>query len=302
MTIPWDEDVPSPDTEPQPRPLAVAAPRPRVAFQGEPGAFSEQAIVQLWRGEAQPVPMRTFADVTAAAEDGDVDYGLLPIESTLVGGLDAAYDLLALHDRLLIVAETIVPIQLCVLGLPGTTLADVRTLESHPVMLQQCVYFLERHRHIIPKPAWDTAGAAREVMESGNRTRAAAGSLRAAERFGLCVLADNIEDRPDTQMRFIAVAAEPAPVETGTPVRTASLCTVKDVAGALVGTLQPLAAHGFSVSHFAARPTREPWQYQYFIEFEHEAGDLRADDAVHEMRRVAASCRILGTFPRWLAD
>jgi prephenate dehydratase len=273
----------------------------RVAFQGEAGAFSEEAIVQLWGAEAEPVPMRTFADVMDAAESGSVDYGLLPIESTLMGGVDSAYDLLAMHDGLLIAAETVVPIRLCVLGIPGATLAELTQLHSHPLMLAQCAHFLERHKHITPVPSWDTAGAARAVMQTGDPTRAAAGSRRAADRFGLELLVDRIEDRPDTQMRFLAVATSPAALAEGTPARSAALCTVRDVAGGLIGALQPLAKGGFNVSHFVARPTREPWQYMYYIEFEHAAADPAAAEALDAVRKVSATYRLLGTFPRWTA-
>ncbi len=287
---------------PLPSLAAVADRAPRVAFQGEPGAFSEDAVRLLWGDAAEPVPMSTFEDVMDAAESGHVDYGMLPIESTLVGGLNDAYDLLALHDGLMVVAEAVVPIRLCVLALPGARMSTLRVLASHPVMLAQCAHFFDRHRHIAPEMAWDTAGAARVVMERGDRTRAAAGSRRAAERFELIVLADRIEDRPDTQMRFLAVAPEPAAMAIGTPARTAVLCTVRDGAGSLVATLQPLAAHGFNMSHFATRPTREPWQYQYYVEFEHEAGDARAGEALDAMRRASASFRVLGTYARWLLE
>ncbi|MEP7065177.1 MAG: prephenate dehydratase domain-containing protein [Gemmatimonadota bacterium] len=286
--------------EPEVQPMLQATLSPlRVAFQGEAGAFSEEAIVQLWGAEAEPVPMRTFADVMDAAETGSVEYGLLPIESTLMGGVDSAYDLLAMHDGLLIAAETIVPIRLCVLGVPGSTLADLTQLHSHPLMLAQCAHFLERYKHITPVPAWDTAGAARAVMQAGDPTRAAAGSRRAADRFGLELLADGIEDRPDTQMRFLAVARTPAPLESGAPARSAALCTVRDVAGGLIAALQPLAKGGFNVTHFVARPTREPWQYMYYIEFEHEAADPDAANALEAVRKAAMTYRLLGTFPRW---
>lgn len=274
----------------------------RVAFQGEAGAFSEEAIVQLWGAEAEPVPMRTFADVMDAAETGSVDYGLLPIESTLMGGVDSAYDLLAMHERLMITAETVVQINLCVLGIPGATIADLTQLHSHPLMLAQCAHFLERYKHITPVSSWDTAGAARAVMQAGDPSRAAAGSRRAANRFGLELLADRIEDRPDTQMRFLAVSRGPASPAEGTPVRSAALCTVKDVAGGLIAALQPLAKGGFNVSHFVARPTREPWQYMYYIEFEHDAADPEATRALDAVQKAATTYRLLGTFPRWLQE
>ena len=287
-------------TAPEVQPMLQATLSPlRVAFQGEAGAFSEEAIVQLWGAEAEPVPMRTFADVMDAAEAGTVDYGLLPIESTLMGGVDSAYDLLAMHERLIIAAETIVPIRLCVLGIPGATLAGLTQLHSHPIMLAQCAHFFERYKHITPVPSWDTAGAARAVMQAGDPSRAAAGSRRAADRFGLELLADRIEDRPDTQMRFLAVATGPAPLKEGTPVRSAALCTVRDVAGGLIAALQPLAKAGFNVSHFVARPTREPWQYMYYIEFEHDAADPEAARALGAVQKASATYRLLGTFPRW---
>lgn len=274
----------------------------RVAFQGEAGAFSEEAILQLWGAEAEPVPMRTFADVMDAAEMGSVDFGLLPIESTLMGGVDSAYDLLAMHERLMITAETVVQINLCVLGIPGATIADLTQLHSHPLMLAQCAHFLERYKHITPVSSWDTAGAARAVMQAGDPSRAAAGSRRAANRFGLELLADRIEDRPDTQMRFLAVSRGPASPAQGTPVRSAALCTVKDVAGGLIAALQPLAKGGFNVSHFVARPTREPWQYMYYIEFEHNAADPEATRALDAVQKAATTYRLLGTFPRWLQE
>ena len=160
----WEPD-PAFAPRSQGEPALTAVQRLRVAFQGEPGAFSEDAIVQLWRGVAEPVPLRSFDNVMHAAETRQVDYGLLPIESTLLGGVDVAYDLLALHDGLWVVAETVVEIHLSLLGLPGATIAELRTLASHPIMLSQCQHFLDRHRHIVPQPTWDTAGAAREVMD-----------------------------------------------------------------------------------------------------------------------------------------
>jgi prephenate dehydratase len=286
--------------EPQLAPMPVATDL-RVAFQGEAGSFSEQAVVQLWRGTAQPVSMRTFDDVMDAAESGDVDYGIVPIESTLVGGVDVAYDLLAMHEGLAVVAETIVPIHLSLLGLPGASIAGLKSLLSHPIMLAQCAYFLDAHRHINPEPAWDTAGAARTVVERGDPAVAAAAAPLAAERFGLEVLKEHIEDRLDTMMRFLAVATDPESPAAGVPSRTAVLFAVPDNAGALLSVVAPLAAAGFNVSHLTSRPTREPWRYQFFMEFDHVGRDARAAEAIGEIRRVSTVSRLLGTFARWPA-
>jgi prephenate dehydratase len=290
-----EEPVPSP----APQAVATDSEQIRVGFQGEPGAFSEEAVFQLWRDRVEPVALRSFDDVMGAAESKTVDYGLLPIESTLVGGLDVAYDLLALHDGLSVVAETVLPIRLSVLGLPGATIPTLRTVASHPLMLAQCAYFFNRHPHIAAEPVWDTAAAAREVVERGDPTYAAAAGPLAAKRFALETVAAHIEDRPDTMMRFVAVAPEPAQLKEGQQARTALLCVLPNASGALLALLQPIAVLQLNISHFASRPTREPWRYQFFLEFEHEAHDLRSTKAVAAIRRACTFCRLLGTFPRW---
>ena len=299
MKRPWSD--PSPDPASTAGVSGLSAPL-RVAFQGEPGAFSEEAIFQLWGGVAEPVPKRTYEAVMEAAETGDVDFGLLPIESTLVGGVESAYDLLVLHHELRIAREAVLPIRLALMGLPGAKIAGLRTVASHPLLLAHCTHFLTRYKHIQPEMAWDTAAAAREVSERGDPTRAAAGSHRAAERYGLAVIASGIEDRPDAQMRFLAVGREPAPLEPDAPARTALLCVFPNTAGALISALQPLADAGFNISHLAARPTREPWTYQYFLEFEHPALAPDAGAVIDSLRRACAEARVLGTYPKWIPD
>jgi prephenate dehydratase len=291
-----EDDAPLP--EPAAAPQAVMS-RLRVAFQGELGAFSEEAVYQLWGDAAEPLPMQTFEDVMIAAETGAADYGLLPIESTLTGGVVHSYDLLNLHDGLRVVAEVVVEVHLALLALPGARLAQIRTLASHPLMLAQCTHFLARYQKIRPQPAWDTAGAAREVRELEDPTRAAAGKRRAAERFGLHVLQDRIEDRPDCQMRFLAVSRDVGAVADGAPARSAMQCVLPQHAGALVALLRPMADAGFNVSLLATHPTREPWRYWFFLEFDHPGGDPRVQEALAAARRTSAEFRYLGTYPRW---
>ncbi len=287
------------ETAPLAAPVGVAE-RLRVAFQGEPGAFSEDAIHALWGPLAEPVPMPTFAAVMDAAEAGEVDFGLLPVESTIVGDVSSAYDLLALHDYLSIAAEVVLPMRLSVLGVPGAALYEVRTVASHPLILEQCVYFFERHRTIRAESADDSAGAAREVAERGDPSRAAIASERAAEQYGLDVLADGVEDRPDSQFRFLAVAREPSPLPDSATARTAVCCVFPDAAGSLVNGLRPIADASFRIAHLAARPTREPWTYRFFLEFEHPALDPRASAALVQLKHASLEYRLLGTYPKWL--
>jgi chorismate mutase/prephenate dehydratase len=137
------------------------------------------------------------------------------------------------------------------------------------------------------------------VLERGERTRAAAAGPLAAERFGLVALAQRIEDRPDTMMRFLAVSREPAVLESGSPARTAMLCALPNSAGALLAVLEPLARLGFNISHLTSRPTREPWRYQFYLEFDHDAHHEGASEAIAAVRRGSTFFRLLGTFPRW---
>jgi prephenate dehydratase len=282
--------------------LAGVVERLKVAFQGEPGAFSEDAIHALWGPLAEPVPMPTFAAVMDAAEEGDVDFGLLPVESTLVGDVSSAYDLLALHDCLVIAAEVVLPVRLAVLGVPGASISKLRSVASHPLILEHCVYFLERHRGIRAEAAEDTAGAARAVAEGGDPSRGAVGSRRAAEQYGLEILADGVEDRPDSQFRFLAVAREPAPLADDATARTAVCCVFPDAAGSLVKGLKPIADASFRITHLAARPTREPWTYRFFLEFEHPAFDARASSALAQLRHASLEYRLLGTYAKWQSD
>jgi prephenate dehydratase len=275
----------------------------RVAFQGELGAYSEEALQAWWRGAAEPVPARECADVAAAVADGLVDAGLLAVENTLAGSVVPTYDALAATDGLCVVGEVVLAIRHCVLAPPGATLAGLRSLETHPIALAQCRRFLAAHPHIAPRAAYDTAGSARAVAESGDVRRAALAGRGAARRFGLAVLASAVEDRSDNQTRFLVLAragdarAQPT-VAPGTPARTALIATAENAPGTLVRLLAPLAAAGLNVAKLEARPTGVPWTYRFFVEVEHAAGHPALLGALDEVRGAARALRVLGTFAR----
>lgn len=297
---------------PSPAPLApppVAAPRVavqaafQVAFQGDHGAYSEAAIRARWGDAAVPVPARANHDVARLVAGGAVGRGVLPVENTLAGSVSATHDALAAVVGVTVVGEVVLPIHHCVLALPGATLAGLRTIESHPVALAQCERWLAAHPAVEPRAAYDTAGAARAVAASGDRTRAALAGRGAAARLGLVVLAADVEDRADNQTRFLVLAAaddagaRPA-VPPGTPMCTALLATADDVPGALLALLAPLAAHGLNLSRLDSRPAGEPWTYRFFVEIEHLAGDPALGRALDALRPAARALRVLGTFPR----
>ena len=184
---------------------------PVVAYQGEPGAFSEMAILALPMRELEPLPCRTFADVIAAVESGRAELGLLPTENSIAGPVADSVGAIS-RSALAIAGTTSLAIHLSLLAVPGATIASLRSVESHPVALKQCGRFLAAHPALRPVESHDTAGAAREVAASGDRTRGAIASSRAGELNGLIELATGLEDRSDNVTQFAIVAREASPI------------------------------------------------------------------------------------------
>ncbi|HEY8483923.1 MAG TPA: prephenate dehydratase [Longimicrobiales bacterium] len=275
----------------------------RVAFQGELGAFSEEAVRQYFGDRAEPVPRREFREVGRSVVAGEVDYGLLPIENTLAGSVVASYDVLGGED-LRVVGEVIVPIHHCVLGVPGSRLEEVKRVLSHPVALAQCTRFLTAHPEIQAVAVYDTAGAAKEVSETGDPAVAAIAGRSAAERYGLTILAADVEDRPDNQTRFLVVARSDAPapepqVELDGAWKTALLVETENAPGALVRVLLPFANRAINLSKLESRPGIEPWTSRFFLELEAHIGAPEMEEALAEAQRRATASRVLGSYPRW---
>jgi prephenate dehydratase len=181
---------------------------PRVAFQGVPGAFSELAIQQRWPAGALPVPCDTFVDTVDALFDGRADFAAIPVENAIAGPVLPAQSALANADaRIQHLGETQVLIRLCLMALPGATLANLRRVLSHAMALGQSTKFFSQHEWLAPEVYFDTAGAARDVAAGGDRTVGAIASSAAAERYQLDILARNVEDVPDNWTRFVIVSA-----------------------------------------------------------------------------------------------
>ncbi|GAC1650425.1 MAG: hypothetical protein NVS4B3_09160 [Gemmatimonadaceae bacterium] len=184
-------------------------PPPSVAFQGERGAFSEEAVHRLFGQMAELVPCRTFGDVADAVLRDRATFGVLPVENTIVGPITAALDVLTEREPegLVVVCEVRLPIRLCLLTLPGGDLQSVHTVTSHPVALRQCAASL---RALLPyatlRESYDTAGAVREVASAGDWGVAAVASRHAGDLYGLAQLVDGLEDVAGNATRFLAMA------------------------------------------------------------------------------------------------
>ena len=268
-----------------------------VAFPGELGAFSEEAITALWP-RATPIPASSARDVARAVAEGRADAGVLPVENSVAGGVVASYDALADESELYAVAETILAIRQCLAGIHGATLDDIELVESHPVALAQCSMFLRGLPRARQLATADTAGAAHAVAELRDRRHAAVCGRKAAARYGLAILADHIEDRPDNQTRFLAVARNRATVATGVRARTSLVFETANEPGALLRALEPIAKEELNLSKLESRPTGQPWTYRFFADVDHEAGDPRIEAAMAALTQATRTCRVLGTYAR----
>lgn len=281
--------------------------RPTIGFQGEPGAFSEQAALALFGGAVRPVPLPSMAAVAGAVRDGTVRIGILPIENTLAGGVVASYDAMRpLPDSIVVRWQVTMPIRLTLLGLRGSTVEGLREVRSHPVALAQIGRFLAAHPHLHPVAAQDTAGSAREVAEEGDPAIAAVAARHAADRYGLEVLAEEIQDRMDNQTRFFILSEQGAPLppvalaEEGR--NTAMILHTANRPGSLVHALRPLAEAGINLSRIESRPADEPWSYRFFLEVNGSAEDSPLAEAVARVREEAQALRILGSYPVSMAS
>ena len=275
----------------------------RVAFQGERGAYSEEAVRACFGVAAEPLPYRENADVGRAVLAGEVDCGVLPIENSLAGSVVPTYDVLASED-LVVIGEIVLPIHHCLLVVSGAELGSIKRVLSHPVALAQCKEFFDAHPEIAQVPWYDTAGAARAVAEAGDPADAALASRVAGEDYGLSILQANLEDRADNQTRFFVLlrrGAQAPPLPEGGSARTALLIDSADHAGALVGLLHPFANRGINLSKLESRPGETPWSYRFFIEVDASTDDPEMRDALQAASRHAERMHVLGSFRRWKA-
>jgi prephenate dehydratase len=238
-----------------------------VAFQGEPGAYSDEAAHAWFGDEAETLPRREFRDVAAAVTAGEAAYGVLPVENTLVGSVGPALDAL-LETELQIVGEVVRPIRHCLMALPGATAEGLKKVLSHPVALGQVQRFLIERPGLEAVAVHDTAGAARMVADAGDPTVGAIAPEAAAKRYGLHVLARDLQDRADNSTRFYVVTT---PDQVGTiPALAAPKSLVVfetgDRPGALVEVLQAFARRGLNLSRLESRPGRLPWTYRFVAE------------------------------------
>lgn len=265
-----------------------------VAFQGEHGAYSEQAAREHFGPAAAVLPCRTFLAIIDALQDGQADYGMLPVENSLAGTVIPAYDLLIDYD-LHIQAEVILRVEHCLMAAPGTALADVRRVRSHHQALMQCEQTLRR-MGLEPVEYYDTAGAARDLAADPQPGTAVIASALAAETYGLDILVRHVEDQDFNFTRFFVLGTEYPPRRD--PSKTSIILTTRHVPGALHAALGELARRDINMTKVESRPRRNrPWHYLFYVDFEGHEADEPVREALLGILRHASFLKVLGSYP-----
>jgi len=269
----------------------------RVAFQGERGAFSEAAAVQLLGEEIRTVPRATFEATFRAIAEEAADALLVPVENTLAGSVVRVYDLL-LESPLEVCGETILPIEHHLMGCPGATLEDLRAVASHPMALAQCERCFEANPGLKRVPAEDTAGSVREMMERGDKSWGAIAGRRAATHYGATILRENIEDNAENFTRFVLLLPpEQSKRYRARDAKKMSLAMrLAHRPGALLASLEPFARHGVNLLKIESRPIHgKPFEYQFYVDVEAEQLDA-LEKALQGVRSATSQLRVLGLY------
>ncbi len=267
----------------------------KVAFQGERGAYSESAVYAFFGASTEVKPCRDFKDVFENVLKQEITFGVVPVENSLEGSVNQNYDLF-LEYNLKVCGEVIVKIEHCLIANPSTSLGAVKAVYSHPQALAQCRNFLERlGREMIP--TYDTAGSVKMLKEKNLKDAAAVASERAAEIYGMKILARDIADNKENYTRFFVLSKEDAPM-TGRD-KTSIIFAAVHEPGSLYHALGEFAKRNINLTKIESRPTKQtPWEYNFYLDFEGHRNEERCTEALKALEKYAAFIKILGSYPK----
>ncbi len=267
-----------------------------VAFQGERGAFSEQAARKIFGRNLTTLPVPAFEDIFKLITQRKVDAGIVPIENSLQGSILEVYDLLE-HFHLYIIGEVKLRVVHCLMAHRGASLKKIRRIYSHPQALAQCRSFLGRLPEVEAVPSYDTAGAAKLIREKNMMDAAAIASAEAARVYSLKMLARGIENNDANYTRFLVLGR--APVRVNRKGKTSLIFSVKNIPGSLVTALSPFASRRINLHKIESRPViGKPWQYLFYLDFDGSVDEQTCADAIAELRKKASYVKVLGSYPR----
>jgi prephenate dehydratase len=267
-----------------------------VAFQGELGAFGEEAVASYFGGTAVPYPCKSFSDVFTAVSSGVVDFAVVPVENSQAGSINDNYDLLRQHD-LYVVGEVCHPVDQCLMALPGTKPEEIRRVISHPQALAQCDAYL-RQMGVEVVATYDTAGSAKLIREQELKGVAAVAGRGAAKRYELDLLAEAIQTVRENVTRFVVLSRTPGERQPGQQ-KTMLVMAVAHQPSSLYHALGALAGRGINVWKIESRPSRNrPWEYVFYLEFEGHREDSTVREALTDLAANTTFCKVLGSFAR----
>jgi len=266
-----------------------------VAFQGEVGAYSEGAALQFFGTSITTTPCERLDDVFEAVEQGNVEFGIVPVENSLEGSISLSYDLL-LESSLKVCGETGFRVAHCLIANPKTRLDLIEKVYSHPNALAQCKTFL-KHLEAELIPTYDTAGSVKMIKEKGITDGAAIASARAAEIYDMKIISSEIEDNPNNFTRFFILSKEDS--QPSGNDKTSVVFSVKHKPKALYDFLQVFASRNINLTKIESRPTRrKPWEYNFYLDFEGHRESKAAREALNDLERSSLFLKILGSYPK----
>ncbi len=267
----------------------------KVAFQGERGAFSEDAATKLFGSDIAFSPCVRLRDVFELVSRDKVEFGVVPLENSQAGSINDTYDLLLAYP-LNIFAEVILRVSHCLMALPGQKLADITTIYSHPQALAQCDEFLNKLKVEIV-PTYDTAGSAKMIKEKSLKNCAAIASKKAADLYGLEILAPEIETSANNYTKFVAISKQKAkPAQKN---KTSLVFAAQHKPGSLYRILGIFATRNINLTKLESRPSRtKPWEYVFYVDFEGHLDDKIYQEAIRELQKEATFIKILGSYPQ----
>ena len=266
-----------------------------VAFQGEPGAYSESAVFQFFGSKAQAKPCRDFRDVFENVKNQEVSAGVVPVENSLEGSINQNYDLFFSYD-LKVCGEVIVKIAHCLIVNPGTTMDQIKAVYSHTQALAQCRSYLEKTKWEII-PTYDTAGSVKIIKEQKLKNAAAIASQRAAELHSMQILARDIADNKENYTRFFVLSKEDS-TPTGKD-KTSIIFSAKHEPGSLYNALSEFAKRKINLTRIESRPTKKTaWEYNFFLDFEGHRTEPQCAEALKALEKYAIFIKILGSYPK----
>ncbi|UCB42376.1 MAG: prephenate dehydratase [Dehalococcoidales bacterium] len=266
-----------------------------VAFQGELGAYSEEAAVDYFGPAIEVKPCESLDAVFDSVEREAAHFGVVPIENSLEGSISRVYDLL-LESSVKVRGEIELRVTHCLIANPGARLDLMTKIYSHPQALGQCRAFL-KHLDCELVPTYDTAGSVKMIKEQGITDGAAIAGVRAAEIYGMTILAHEIEDNPNNFTRFFVLAKHDSP-PTGHD-KTSIVFAVSHKPGSLYSLLRELAASQVNLTKIESRPTRQrPWEYNFYLDFDGHRDDTASREALGKLEQTSLFVKVLGSYPK----